>query len=57
MKDYYLIYHEDARESTYASGLRVPYKNGSINVLNSSSISILDLIDTEWLEKHDLTAF
>lgn len=61
MKNYYLIYHDDpkgtVRESTYATGLKVPYKDGSINILKSKSISVLQEVDKEWLKKHNLEMF
>lgn len=57
MKNYYLIYHGNSSESTYMVGTKVPYKNGSINTLERTSISILDLVDLNWLDKHNLTPF
>ena len=61
MKNYYLIYHDDpkgaVRESTYATGLKVPYKDGSINILKSNSTSVLQEVDKEWLKKHNLEMF
>ena len=61
MKNYYLIYHDDprgaVRESTYATGLKIPYKDGSINTLKSSHTSVLQEVDKEWLKKHNLDIF
>lgn len=57
MKNYYLIYHGDATESKYMIGTKIPYKNGSVNTLERTSVSILDLVDLNWLDKHNLAPF
>ena len=61
MKEYYLIYHNDSGgevyEGTYATGLKVPYKNGSVNTLKTTSISVLQEVEDSWLEKHGLDVF
>ena len=61
MKNYYLIYHDDpnysrVNEAYYATGLRVPYKNGRTYTLYDET-AVLKEADFDWLVKHDLDRF
>jgi hypothetical protein len=61
IKNYYLIYHTDkngtVHESTYATGLKVPYKNGRSYTLQYNSTTVLSEVDSDWLKRHSLDVF
>lgn len=57
MKSYYLIYHDNAREDTYLTGLKVPYKNDRTYTIHSSDTSVLAEVDSEWLKTRNLDVF